>query len=423
MREVAKQQEDKAARSRLVAELLTLHFIASSITLVLYAISVLVLWSKIQDIRLLLFSLSSILVNFFACEWYFLGMERFRYITIRSLITRLSGLASIFILIKAPPDYYIYYAIMVAAGIGNGVCNIYKLYKELPLHFKGLDWKKHIHPTRTTYLISQVYSISLLLDNVLLRLVSTATAVGYYAFSIRMVRMSSQLLTDSLLVFFPRIVYKLKGGDASQSKQIVDRNLQLLIFFSVPMCVGIFLLADPLVKVFLGAAFIPAIVNLKMLALFPLLKSLNLFLSNQLLIAHNQERLCLKSFSIGNFLFIGLTLLLSWQFQDKGACMAILITEVITLVLSGYYVRRSLGGLYTFNWQMLFHACIGSCLFIPVVYGIGWTTTSNFWWVVWSIILCMTAYFIVQLFILRNDFSLLLKEYLLRPFRRSQPES
>ncbi|HUR11240.1 MAG TPA: oligosaccharide flippase family protein, partial [Flavitalea sp.] len=210
MREVAREKNNPTALKKLLNELLVLHIISSGVSLVIYSVSVYFIWQRIGDVRLLLFSFSFLLVNFLACEWYFLGLERFRYITIRSLVTRILGMVSIFLLVKAREDYYIYYGIIAGAAILNSVWNNLVLFREIPLNFRNVHWKRHIRFTWVTYLISLVYSIPLMLDNVLLGLVSTTIAVGFYAFAMKMVKTTGMLLTDGLLVFFPRIVQYVK---------------------------------------------------------------------------------------------------------------------------------------------------------------------------------------------------------------------
>ena len=91
IREVARCRQDKQALGQLVNELLSLHIRSSLISLILYAGAVWFLWSKVGDIRLLYFSVAFLLVNAFACEWYFIGQERFRYIALRSILIRLGG--------------------------------------------------------------------------------------------------------------------------------------------------------------------------------------------------------------------------------------------------------------------------------------------------------------------------------------------
>ena len=404
-RAIARHRDDPAARGKLVSELLALHVVTSGITLVLYIIAVFFTWVHVHDMRLLLFSLAYLLVNFFACEWYFLGMEQFRYITLRSLCTRLLGLAAIFVLIKTPEDYYIYYGIMVASAIFNSLWNNYYLFKAVPISFKKVDWKKHIAYTQLTWFISITYGVTLLLDNVFLRLMSTTAAVGLYAFSMKIVRAASALLTDSLLVFFPRIVALIREGNKTQLQAVVGRNIQLLIFFSVPLCVGIFLLADQFIMVFLGKQFMAAVTDVRILMLFPFLRTYNLFLSKQVLIAYEKEKLYLRAMLTGSLSFVALSLVLSWYFADTGACCAIILSEVITLIMTYHYAGRVAADLPLFDSKGFLHACGSVLVFIPIVYGMNQVSDAPLVVLLVSVSLCIFFYSVVQLFIMRNNFA------------------
>ena len=418
MREVARLRNETAKKEKLVSELLLLHIVSSSLTLVLYCIAVFFIWNKIHDVRILYFSLSYLIVNFFACEWYFLGMEKFQYITLRSILSRVLGLISIFLLINEPSDYYIYYAIIACSAMINSIWNNYLLFKEVNISFSHINWKRHIPKLRITYFISLVYGITLILDNVLLRIVSTATAVGYYAFSVKIVRISTTLLSDSLVVFFPRIVSFLKENNYQQVQLMITRNLQLLILFSVPICVGVFLLAEPLVIVFLGKQFIPATDNLRILATFPMLKSYNHFLSKQVLISHNRERLYLNSLLITSLVFIVLMLVLSYRFADTGASYAIILAEVLLLVINYYYVRKTSIHLRVFDFPTFIHAVIGASLFIPLVYLIRREVSSNLLVLVLSIVSCLIVYVAIQSFVIKNEFMVNLKAIVLRRVKK-----
>ncbi|NML21466.1 oligosaccharide flippase family protein [Pseudoflavitalea sp. G-6-1-2] len=411
IREVAKLRENKDARDKLVSELLTLHVLTSSVAIIVYGISVAILWQKFGDIRLLFFSLSYLLVNSFACEWYFMGMEKFRYITMRSLITRVLALASLFLLVKAPDDYYLYYAIMVVAAIVNLVWNNINLFREVKISFGEPGWKKHLRHTVVTNAINLAFGITLLLDNVLLRLVSSAAAVGLYAFSVKILRTTTLLLTDSLQVFFPRIVALKRSGNETGMQQVMQKNLQLLIFFAVPMCVGLGLLAGPLVRLFLGPQFDVAVRNVQILCVFPLLKSMSLFCCNQVLIAQHKERQALVSLLIGNGLFIPIALLLGWHWQDAGAAIALLIAELIVLIISYNYASKLIPVLQLFDFKGWMQASFTSLLFVPVVLVLQYLHASDTLMVLAGVPLCMAIYFGVQLLLLKNSFAIDLRQW------------
>lgn len=418
MREVAKYRDDPPARDKIVSGLLSLHMLTSAFTLVLYTIAVFLLWSRIQDIRLVLFSLSFLLVNSFACEWYFLGMERFRYITLRTLLTRVAGLVSIFLLVKQPADYYIYYAIIALSAIVSSLWNNYLLIKEVRLSFRNLPWKSFFSQTRYTYAISLLADITLMLDIVFLRLLSLPVAVGLYAFSMKIVRTSSILLTDPLLVFFPRIVALVQAGETEKAKAVVLRNLQLLIFFGLPMSAGIFLLAEPVIRVVLGEQFLPALTDLRLLAFYPLLKVYNLFLSKQVLIVHHHERAYMKSLLAGAFFFIATTIPLSSRFADTGACIAILLSELVTLCLNLYYCRKYVPYMIIWDGKAALQSIAGIILFVPVIWLVQQESSDPLPVLLIAPVVCCLLYLAVQGWLLRNELALngreILTKYLLR---------
>lgn len=414
IREVAKLRTDFKAREKLVSELLLFHIVSSTITLILYAVAVAIIWHKIHDVRILLFSLAYLLVNFFACEWYFLGMEKFKYITFRSIFSRVLGLIAIFILIRQPSDYFIYYGIIASSAMMNSLWNNYLLFKEVEISFRNVHWVKHVRGALTTYIINLVYGITLLLDNVLLRIVSTAAAVGYYSFSIKIIRISTQMLSDSLHVFFPRIVWFIKHNNLKQVQLMITRNFQLLAIFAVPLCTGIFLLAEPLVVVFLGEKFIPATDNLRILSIFPLLKSYNHLLSKQVLISHNRERLYLNALAVASGVFMVLMVTLSYLYADAGASYAIIAAEVVLLIMNLYYVRKNFGYMRVFDKATFMHACIGAVIFVPVVSLVMYGIKSPVLVLVISIVSCVLIYLCIQSFIIRNEFMVILKNVLLQ---------
>jgi O-antigen/teichoic acid export membrane protein len=402
IREIARVQDDEALLRKTVSELLVLHFISSCCALLLYGITIFLCWSKIQDIRLLLFSLSFLLVNFFACEWYFWGRERFRYITIRSLITRLLGLGSIFWLVKGPGDYYLYYGIMVSAAIINWIFNIIALLREVPFTLKHINWRRHVPHTIITFLISITYCVTLMLDNVLLGLVSTTAAVGLYVFAIKIVRIGASLMTDAFLVLYPRTVSLMQQQNKEAVQQTILKSVQLITLLAIPAGMGMFLLADPLVKVFLSNKFYSVSDNLKLIALLPFIKAYGVFLSKQVLIPNNYEKLYLRSLIAGSLLFVGFTLVLSYYFQDKGACIAIMLAEIVVLLFNYKYARRVAPTLLLFDWRTGFHALLGALLFIPVILLLKSIVSTPGMMLLLSVLICIPLYFLFQLLVFRN---------------------
>jgi O-antigen/teichoic acid export membrane protein len=262
--------------------------------------------------------------------------------------------------------------------------------------------------------------VPLMLDNVLLRMVSTASAVGLYAFSAKIVRTGITLLTDSFLVFFPRIISLAKENEGEQLRQKLLLNVQFVILLSIPMGAGFYLVADELTIVFLGDKFLPVADNLRLLAVFPFLKGVSLFLSNPVLIAHHHERTFLQNLFGGSILFVASALVLGYYYSHNGVCVALVITEVFMLAVNYLAVKRKMPSLSVFDFTTLAHALSGAALFIPYIYLLKETIDSNLVKLTLGIIGCIVIYGLFLL-VIRNSFVWRLKAiisgFVLKRFR------
>ncbi len=403
IREVARRTERPDELRKTVSELVSLHLLTSLISLLLYVVFVAALYHKINDLRLILFSVSFLLVNAFACEWYFWGTEQFKYITIRSLTTRLLGLASIFILIHEPGDYFLYYAIIAGTAMINLAWNSFRMFKEVKIRFTKVNWRKHIPFLKITYQISLVYSIVLMLDNVFLQLLSTSVAVAYYAFAVKVARISGALVTDALLVFYPRTVSLVHKNEHATLQTIVLHSSKLIVVTTIPMATGIFLLADDFTIIYFGEAFAPLADNLKILSLYPLVKAYSLFLNKQLLMPYDKEKIVLKGLWLGAIVFVCFTVPLSFYFADKGTSVAVMLSEVAVLFYNVYYVKKLKYQLKIFSRTVALEALGGSILFLPLVYSTEYFIANRSIAIVAEVMLCILFYFIFLFFITKNE--------------------
>lgn len=370
IRAVAAIKSNKALLRTTVSELLLLHIVFNLLIVVLYTIAAYFLWHNVEDERLFTFSLAFVLANCFTCEWYFYGTEDFKFISIRTLVIRLAGVACIFLLVKQPPDYYIYYAIIAFSGVATYVWNFITLLRREGFTLKGLNPIKHLRKLWVTWLISMVYSVPLFLDTVFLRMTSASVFVGYYATALKMVRTGTSVITDSFLVFFPRVVALSENKDSEQLREKLLYNLQFILLLAIPAGVGLFLLADDFTSVFFGTAFAPVVFNLKILALFPLLKSVSLYYSNPVLLARHKEKIFLKNLIASTGFFIVAAFVLSTRYNDTGMCIALLLAELLLIILNGIQIHKHFSDVPLMNVSIVYEAVGASLLFVPVIWAI-----------------------------------------------------
>ena len=118
-----------------------------------------------------LFVVMSLLIffNTIGVEWLYKALEYYTYITVRSIIFKFIALIAMFVLIHDVNDYVIYGGISIFAASASNVFNFIRLRKIVGSEKVGkLDFKQHLKPVFTFFIISCATTIYTNLDNVML---------------------------------------------------------------------------------------------------------------------------------------------------------------------------------------------------------------------------------------------------------------
>jgi O-antigen/teichoic acid export membrane protein len=373
------------------------------------------LYDKIDDVRLLFFSAAMLLVNSLACEWYFLGTEQFRYISLRLIVTRLAGLAAIFLFVHDRTDYHLYYVIMVLAVITNMVWNFYVLARQVGVEFREVSLLPHIRHTWVTFLMNILYGIPFFLDNVLLGVTFSAFAVGIYAFGMKVIRLIGMAVTESLMVFFPRIVTYISLNKTVELQALHLKILRLILLFCIPVCVGLLMISDEAVNVIFGSQFAGVAINLKILSVFPLLKSYSLFQRNEILLPYHKEKWYVQSLAAGAATFVVTALILCPLYGDVGACISMIIAELVVIIANAAFIRRMTDVAQVIEWKTAVQSLAASLLFVPVIYLFRTFTINEYAIVAGGIISCTLLYVLVQIAVFKNPLVLEIRNSMKRP--------
>lgn len=131
IREIARDRNDVVKMNRTAVEILLLH---SMLTLIGYAVvAILCLTVPQIQVNIPLFLILSLTIFFTAigCEWFYQGIEDFKYITIRGLIIKIISVVLLFIFVKSKRTCYIMAAIrywecwVVTSSISSAFAGIY----------------------------------------------------------------------------------------------------------------------------------------------------------------------------------------------------------------------------------------------------------------------------------------------------------
>ena len=399
-RAIARARNDKNNLSRVTTELVLLHVYITVISLVLFGIMIFARPGDFAENELIYLAAANIIMSAFGLEWFIHGLEDFSFLARRSFLIKLASLAAIFLLVKTSSDYILYYAILIISNIALLIIDLSYAFRKKAFTTNAKVSKTHVRPLFVFFLTSITLSLYTFFDTVILGFMAVSLAVGFYTTALKIIRLSHNFINDLGGVLLPRMSYLVETGNKEEAKRIINRSLQYVLSFTIPLTAFIFFAAPEIILVLGGEEFGPSIPVLQLLAVLPLIIGLGNIFFVQILLPYGQEKKILTGVVFGSIVSIGVNLLLAPLYQEKGAAFACIAAETVVTVFLGIYALKVMP--LSFPGKLSMHIAFTSFLFLPVIYLIRIYSENAFVILGSAIVLCGILFFILQSLVFKN---------------------
>ena len=359
IREIAKIRDDRQKTDKLFSELLVLNAILTTLSLLLFFVCVFTIDYLHKELVLYLICGITILTNYINFDWYYQAVEEYRFIAVRSIIIKVISMTAVFIFVREPDDLYIYAFIYSMANCGQYLINIIRARRNVSLRLRELELWSHIKPLvyLTLYVISiEIYSH---VDITMLGIIDGQTTVAFYSCAQRVISLVVTFIISVTAVFLPRLSYYY-ANERDKFYRLTKFGVDLMIFISVPACIGIASIAGPLIRIWLGSEYEESIPCLIILSFIIPLKCIGDMACFQVMICAGKEMSLMVSNFAALFVNIVLNVLLIPRYGAFGASVASLISEVFVFILVLYLSRKL--QLYKADYRNLFSVMISSAV-------------------------------------------------------------
>lgn len=371
IREIARDRNDVVKMNQTAVEILLLH---SMLTLLGYAIvSILCLTVPQIQVNIPLFLILSLTIFFTAigCEWFYQGIEDFKYITIRGLIIKTVSVILLFIFVKSKTDLLYYGCYMVFGVLGGNIFNFFRLRKYIDrenIIFSELHIKRHLKPVLKVFSFSVVTSIYLQLNTVLLGFFKNALAVGYFAAATKVMQMLLQMSACLGSVMMPRASHLIAENKESEFNALIQKSYDFTLAIALPMTVGLIFCAPNLITALCGVKFESSILPSQIIAPIILMVAISNVFGIQVLFPKGKINIVTLCCGIGAVVDLVLNLCLIPFFSYVGTSIAYLGAEVATTI-SMYFIGRKYLPITYFKKNHL-NYLLGCILMAIVLYAI-----------------------------------------------------
>jgi O-antigen/teichoic acid export membrane protein len=399
VREVAKLKNRPAELGQLTSELLTLNFISSLfLCVVFYAVAFLTHKFSLYSTLYILGSMVLLLNSFFA-EWFFQGMEQFKYVSSRSFLMNIVSIILLFVLVRTADDINWYYGITVIVLLVNVMLNMWKMKKMTSLRVKKLEYRKHLKPLFLLFSTQIAISVYAVLDKVILGYMAEDKYVGYYAAALKVAKILLTVISALSIVMMPQMSKAFEEKNSERVRSLFNKSSNFVITIGIPITAGLMCLSNEIILLLSGKEFAPASLSLQIIAPIVFMVGFSNIFGIQILTANGKESVLLRCVIIGTILNVGLNLLLIPSLKHDGAAIAILMTEAMVTVLTGYFACREID--VRFDWKQTFIVII-CCLPFWLIHKLV-ASDNMLLTICFSVSISVLYYLLIQVFVLKNE--------------------
>lgn len=405
IRETAASRTNKEQLNKVFSSLITLNGL---FTVALLCILILCTQfiDKLNEYQHLLYiGAFKLFFNFLLIEWFYTGLEDFKYITERSLLVKLFYVIAVFVFVRKEKDYDIYFVLTVLMVVVNAIINIVRSRRIVNYSIRDVNLKKYFK----AYVVLGVYMILATMytsfNIIFLGFTSTNEEVGYFSTIYKLIIIFLAIYTAWTNVVMPRMSSLFSGGEYDEFKQLIKKSISVLLSFSVPIIIIGMLFSSDIILLISGKGYEKAAILLQILMPLIFIIGYSQILVMQILIPYKADKLLVFVSGSSAFLGILLNALLVPLLHSIGSSVSWLSSELCVLVLAQFFTYKKIG--IKFPIKIFFRniiAYLPAVLFCILIY---FYVTNIFFIRLIIASVFMLIYFVtVQYFYLKNDFFL-----------------
>ena len=335
VREIAAVKEDKKRRDQVYSSMLALNLLFTLVSLGIYLLCISTIPKLCQYDELFYIGTAKILFTVFLVEWFFTGVENFRYITLRSILIKVLYIISVFLFVRDTSDYRLYFILTVGVVVLNALINQLYIRKFVRVRWNNIQLFKYLKQNVTLGIYTLMTSMYLTFNVMYLGLVSNNTEVGYYTTAFKLYSVILGFFTAFTNVMLPRMSSLLANGEKDRFQELVNRSFSVMSTCCIPLILCSMIMAPQIVYILSGPGYEGAILPMRIIMPAAFAVGVAQVLAIQVLMPMKKDKVLLIASIIGAVVSLLINLLVVPSVKSVGSAVVLLCSE---MGVTGMYV-------------------------------------------------------------------------------------
>ena len=308
------------------------------VSLGIYLLCVVTIPKLCQYDELFYIGTAKILFTVFLVEWFFTGVENFRYITLRSILIKVLYIISVFLFVRDTSDYRLYFILTVGVVVLNALINQLYIREFVRVRWNNIQLFKYLKQNVTLGIYTLMTSMYLTFNVMYLGLVSNNTEVGYYTTAFKLYSVVLGFFTAFTNVMLPRMSSLLANGEKDRFQELVNRSFSVMSTCCIPLILCSMIMAPQIVYILSGPGYEGAILPMRIIMPAAFAVGVAQVLAIQVLMPMKKDKVLLVASIIGAVVSLLINLLVVPYIESVGSAVVLLCSEAVVTGAYLWYV-------------------------------------------------------------------------------------
>lgn len=368
-REIARVRNDIEKRNKVFFSVLILHIFACAIGSLFYLgyVAFFVAETTLKQICFIYYFL--LFINPFMIEWFYTGLEEFKYIAIRSIFIKVIMFILLFVFVRSERDFLPYSVLLVTAQGMNGIYNIIHARKYISFTFFTIDLKTVLFDSKYFYFQTLVAICYQNINQLVLGNYDTIQLALYVRATV-LSGIIASCVNPIINALKPRLEHIIKHDEITY-KAYIQKCFAGVMFLLFPLCFGMAALSKSIMYIFGGEQFVAGATILVIVAFSALISNLSVFFNNIISTPAGFE----KNTLLGNIFVAAFSLMLNpfliSKYGAMGAACTMLVAETSGLFVQVFLIKRQNLFLDFISWKIAKYFVSALSMYFAVSFFVG----------------------------------------------------